>query len=207
MVALTIKRSELLLFDDRTNETGLELPAVSHFLAMYGLCSYSGLYIKILLLSAIVRTAGCESVFSKYFLSLTLRECPPRQQKGARSGSQDKILIVLSHYYHNIKTSNQTDILRVGCYSSEKRTGLLPRAITMILRCIVAASVLLLAHGLSFPFGRSRRRILLDVTTSACSCCCCCCLLWAESAHAARGAAELDLEYYCLLARFGGRQP
>ena len=44
MVALTIKRSELL-FDDRTNETGLELPAVSHFLAMYGLFSYSGLYI------------------------------------------------------------------------------------------------------------------------------------------------------------------
>ena len=71
-----IKRSELLLLlDDRTNETGLELPAVSHFLAMYGLCSYSGLYIKILLVSAIVRTAGCESIFSKYFLSLTLREC------------------------------------------------------------------------------------------------------------------------------------
>ena len=156
MVALTIKRSELLLFDDRTNETGLELPAVSHFLAMYGLCSYSGLYIKILLVSAVVRTAAHESVFSKYFLSLTLRECPPRQQKRARSGSQDKILRVLSHYYHNIKISNQTDILRVGCYSSEKRTGLLPRAITMILRCIVAASVLLLAHGLSFPLGRSR---------------------------------------------------
>ena len=71
-----IKRSELLLLlDDRTNKTGLELPAISHFLVMYGLCSYSGLYIKILLMSAIVRTAGCESIFSKYFLSLTLREC------------------------------------------------------------------------------------------------------------------------------------
>ena len=33
MVTLMIKRSELLL-DDRTNQTGLGLPAVSHFLVM-----------------------------------------------------------------------------------------------------------------------------------------------------------------------------
>ena len=116
--------------------------------------------------SAIVRTAAYESVFSKYFLSLTLRECPTCQR--ARSGSQKKILTVMSRgtsltlYITTSRHQNQTDILRVGCYSSEKRTGLLPRAMTMILRCIVAASVLLLAHGLSFPFGRSRRRILLD---------------------------------------------
>ena len=96
MVTLMIKRSELLLLlDDRTNETGLELPAVSHFLAMYGLCSYSGLYIKILLVSAIVGTAGCQSIFSKYFLSLTFKRCPTRQQKGPvldLSSSQKKIL-------------------------------------------------------------------------------------------------------------------
>ena len=70
------------------NETGLELPAVSHFLAMYGLCSYSGLYIKILLMSAIVRPAGFESIFSKYFLSLTLRECPTRHRKGLSSSQK-----------------------------------------------------------------------------------------------------------------------